>query len=84
MSNRRRVKRTPNGDATVIVDTARLPAVAAAYRCGHCSSDPATLHQMPDGVWSMRIPHDEGCPVLTGAVTDHADTLRALSRARQS
>lgn len=54
-----------------------LDALAANYRCGHCDSDPATLTQDEHGIWHLQIRHDDGCPVLTGALSDIPDTLRA-------
>ncbi|MFF4907195.1 hypothetical protein ACFY2T_20250 [Streptomyces sp. NPDC001260] len=47
---------------------------AAAYRCGHCHS---TATATPGGV--VAIHHDDGCPVLGGAVSDLGDTLRAAA-----
>ncbi|MBP2581634.1 hypothetical protein J3A78_002112 [Streptomyces sp. PvR006] len=55
-------------------------ALAAAYTCGHCNSDPARLTQDEYGIWHLAIGHDEGCPVLTRAVSDIPDTLRAFRR----
>lgn len=53
-------------------------AIAANYRCGHCDSDPARLSQDEDGIWHVGIPHDDGCPVLTGALSDIPDAVRAV------
>lgn len=53
-------------------------SLAAAYRCGHCNSDPAVIAEDKFGMWRIAIPHDDGCPVLSGAVSDIPDTVRAL------
>lgn len=54
-------------------------ALAAAYQCGHCLSEPAGLAQdAGTGLWFIGIAHDDGCPVLSGAVSDVPDTFRAL------
>lgn len=57
---------------------AEFQALAENYRCGHCNSDPAKLIQDDRGMWHIGIPHDDGCPVLTGTVSDLPDTFRAL------
>lgn len=56
-------------------------ALAAAYTCGHCNSDPAQLAQDQFGIWHLAIGHDEGCPVLSGSVSDIPDTFRAIKEA---
>ncbi|WP_413753067.1 hypothetical protein NRF20_20800 [Streptomyces sp. R-74717] len=57
---------------------ASVRSLAAAYTCGHCNSEPAQLTQDTSGVWRLAIGHDAGCPVLTGAVPDTPDVLRAM------
>lgn len=56
-------------------------ALAAAYTCGHCNSDPAKLTQDEYGIWHLAIGHDDGCPVLSRAVSDIPDTFRAIQEA---
>jgi hypothetical protein len=53
---------------------------AANYRCGHCNSDTRLVHD-GFGVPHLVIEHDDGCPVLTGALTAAPDVLRASRRA---
>lgn len=61
---------------------ASVLALAAAYACGHCNSDPAQLVQDQYGIWHLAIGHDEGCPVLTGAVSDLPDAVRAIEESQ--
>jgi hypothetical protein len=56
----------------------QVAAFAASYRCGHCNSDPAEVARDEYGIWRLAIGHDDGCPVLAGAVSDIPDTFRAL------
>ena len=70
-----------NGDAWVRTTPERAVAIAQAYRCGHCNSDPAEARRLPDGNVAMVIYHDDGCPVLTGVVLDTPDTMRAVEEA---
>ena len=58
-----------------------LSAISAAYRCGHCASDPPNLVQDEHGAWHLSIPHDDGCPVLTGQLSALPDALRAFTTA---
>lgn len=58
-----------------------VAALAAAYTCGHCNSNPAELAQDQYGLWHLTIAHDEGCPVITGAVSNIPDTFRAIQEA---
>lgn len=57
-----------------------VQALAANYRCGHCNSEPARLAQDEHGTWHLGIAHDDACPVLSGALSDLPDTLRAATR----
>lgn len=57
----------------------QIARIAANYTCGHCDSDPASLTQDALGAWHLAIPHDDNCPVRTGAVSAAADVARALS-----
>lgn len=54
-------------------------AVAAAYQCGHCDSDPPTLNRDPRGIWHIHIGHDDTCPVLAGTLPAAPDLARAIS-----
>lgn len=57
------------------------PSVLAAnYRCGHCNSDTRLTYD-DHGMPHLVIEHDDGCPVLTGALTAAPDVLRASRRA---
>lgn len=54
-----------------------VAVLAANYRCGHCHSE-TTLGTDPDtGGPRLEIHHDDGCSVLTGALSALPDTLRA-------
>jgi ribosomal protein L37AE/L43A len=55
--------------------------LAEEYRCGSCKSEPATMRELAPGTWVMGVGHDDGCPVLGGAVDPLPDTFRALDRA---
>ena len=63
--------------ASYIVGYIDPAAIAANYQCGHCHSDPARLTQDEHGVWHVAIAHGDGCPVLTGALSDVPDAVRA-------
>lgn len=53
-----------------------IAAVVSAYRCGHCTGEVVEL--VTDGpLLSARVEHDDGCPVLSGAVPVLPDLLRA-------
>lgn len=62
---------------TYLVGNIDAGALAAAYSCGHCSSDTST-HTDDDGITHVAIHHDDGCPVLNGALSALPDTLRAI------
>lgn len=54
-----------------------VAAVVSAYRCGHCTG--AVVELVTDGpMVSARVEHDDGCPVLAGAVPVVPDLLRAV------
>ncbi|MDJ1131766.1 hypothetical protein [Streptomyces iconiensis] len=53
-----------------------ITAIATNYRCGHCNSE-TELHD-DGGMPSIRIHHDDQCPVLTGTLSALPDTLRAM------
>lgn len=52
-------------------------ALAATYRCGHCNSEVGTRTD-EGGVVNVVIHHDDGCPVLNGALSSAPDVVRAL------
>lgn len=57
-----------------------LDAYADAYRCGHCHSAvgwPPGEHR-PLG--TLRVMHDDSCPVLAGTVSDLPDAVRAAEK----
>ena len=57
-----------------------VQALADEYRCGHCHSETRATKD-ENGIHHMWISHDDGCPVLNGAVSPMPDTLRAIDRA---
>lgn len=75
---------TPKGSTTCAVNKPRHPRkdwtaleqYADAYSCGHCNAT-ASPARGPDGIGRALIRHDDTCPVLTGALADLPDTLRA-------
>ncbi|MCZ4510294.1 hypothetical protein O3Q52_19285 [Streptomyces sp. ActVer] len=54
-------------------------ALAANYQCGHCLSE-TVLGTDPDTNGPrLEIRHDDGCPVLVGALPSTPDVVRALA-----
>ncbi|MBM7091035.1 hypothetical protein JTP67_21325 [Streptomyces sp. S12] len=53
-------------------------ALAAAYQCGHCTSE-ISARTSDTGTVHVVVHHDDGCPVLTGALTPAADVARAFA-----
>ncbi|MFF3872921.1 hypothetical protein [Streptomyces sp. NPDC001978] len=55
-----------------------IPAatLAAAYQCGHCTSETSTFTD-DNGIEHIAVHHDDGCPVLTGTLSALPDALRA-------
>lgn len=53
----------------------RLTQLADAYKCGHCHSEVGFTTER------INIRHDDGCPVLAGALSDLPDAMRAAERA---
>lgn len=58
-------------------DRTALMKLADAYRCGHCWSEVGTGYDAVTGIEMVWVGHDDGCPVLLGALSDVPDTLRA-------
>lgn len=79
MSNRRKIK-PPTRHTTMLIGDLDASALAADYRCGHCNSQVGPAALGADGVTHIAILHDDGCPVLTGALTAIPDTMRAIRR----
>jgi hypothetical protein len=52
--------------------------LAAAYCCGHCNSE-TDLNTDEAGIVHVVVHHDDGCPVLTGALPSTPDVVRALA-----
>lgn len=52
-------------------------ALAATYRCGHCVSETSTSTD-DNGIVHVAVHHDDGCPVLIGALPSAPDVVRAL------
>ncbi len=59
-----------------------VAALADAYKCGHCDSDPAIPWLDELGCWHLSIPHDNGCPVRRGIISDLPDVMRAAGADR--
>lgn len=57
--------------------TEAMAIVASNYQCGHCNSITTQLPPDANGFNHLAVAHDDGCPVLTGAVSSLPDTLRA-------
>ncbi len=49
------------------------------YTCSHCSSRCLGVRTI-NGVERLTVSHDPECPVLTGKVSGHHDTLRAVRK----
>ncbi|MCP9209959.1 hypothetical protein [Streptomyces cucumeris] len=57
-----------------------LAALVSNYRCGHCTGEVTELAANEEtGTLHARIQHDDGCPVLAGAISTLPDTLRAAT-----
>lgn len=52
-------------------------ALATTYQCGHCHSETGTRADEV-GIVHIAVHHDDGCPVLTGALPSTPDVVRAL------
>lgn len=55
--------------------------LAAVYKCGSCHSATGAPWTDQYGIQHIPVHHDAGCPVLTGALDDGPDMLRAAARA---
>lgn len=56
-------------------------AYAAAYECGDCDADTRLVRDPADpALWTLRIYHDENCPVLSGHVPASSAGLSAAAR----
>ncbi|WP_327430937.1 hypothetical protein [Streptomyces sp. NBC_01236] len=61
-----------------LVGTLGAHAIAATYQCGHCNSETST--RTDDlGIVHVAVHHDDGCPVLTGALSSALDVARAVA-----
>ncbi|GAA1557049.1 hypothetical protein [Streptomyces globosus] len=58
--------------------TAAINRLLANYQCGHCNNTTETRTD-PHGNTHLLIHHDDGCPVLEGAISPLPDTLRAAN-----
>ncbi|MFF0506828.1 hypothetical protein ACFYUH_24925 [Streptomyces fimicarius] len=55
-----------------------LAALVTNYRCGHCTGRVEGLvTNDTTGTVHAYVAHDDGCPVLVGAVSPIPDTFRA-------
>ncbi|AWT43195.1 MULTISPECIES: hypothetical protein [Streptomyces] len=61
----------------LLVGAINPEAIAATYQCGHCNS--TTELRTTDGIVRVAIHHDDGCPILTGALSSAPDALRAIA-----
>ncbi|GAA2987620.1 hypothetical protein [Streptomyces fulvorobeus] len=58
-----------------------LAAMVTNYRCGHCTGVVEALTtDETTGAMHAYVRHDDGCPVLTGAVSPIPDTFRAATK----
>ncbi|WP_405597591.1 hypothetical protein OG741_13950 [Streptomyces sp. NBC_01410] len=55
-----------------------IAALLSNYQCGHCDSETEVRHDR-HGNPHLIIHHDDGCPVLTGAISSIPDTVRAAA-----
>jgi hypothetical protein len=76
MSRRGKRPRKLRGTVMVMAET-DVARVATRYRCSHCNSDAALVLDAPKA-YRLRVEHDDGCPVQSGAVSDVPDMLRAV------
>jgi hypothetical protein len=56
---------------------AAINRIIANYACGHCNSITSPRTDA-EGTRHLTIEHDDGCPVLSGALSSIPDTVRAL------
>lgn len=66
----------PERTDTIISTPAHIAALLANYQCGHCNSTTEIRHDQ-HGNPTMVTHHDDGCPVLTGALPSAPDVVRA-------
>lgn len=69
------------GRVLAVVTAGDARRIADAYECGHCRSE-VTLSRDAFGIHHLSVAHDDGCPVLTGALDALPDWLRALGETR--
>lgn len=69
----------PHRSNLVAGPSALLAALRANYQCGHCSSD-TTVKTDATGTTHVLVHHDDGCPVLTGALSAAPDIARAAGQ----
>lgn len=67
----RKSRPAPSGPPKVIKEFARN------YECGHCRSHVTDIFRDVSGIYHVMVGHDDGCPVLSGVLTDVPDALRA-------
>ncbi|SBV00566.1 hypothetical protein YW5DRAFT_01904 [Streptomyces sp. Ncost-T6T-1] len=60
-----------------------LAALVTNYRCGHCTGrvEGLVTNNTTGGMHAF-VQHDDGCPVLVGAVSPLPDTFRAAAKQR--
>lgn len=76
--NRRKPK--PSATRNRPVPPAAAAAYARAYRCTDCNSETELVSDPAvPGLWTLKVFHDDGCPVLTGQVPKTGAALTALA-----
>ncbi|WP_327662448.1 MULTISPECIES: hypothetical protein [unclassified Streptomyces] len=68
----------PERTDTIIGTPALVAAFLANYQCGHCNSETELRHDQY-GNPHLITSHDDGCPVLTGALSSAPDVARAAT-----
>ncbi|MGW7361986.1 hypothetical protein ACWGI8_00810 [Streptomyces sp. NPDC054841] len=68
----------PHRSNLIAGPTDLIAAIVRSYKCGHCNSDTEARRDQ-HGNPHLVIHHDDGCPVLTGAISSIPDTLRAAA-----
>ncbi|MFD5506990.1 hypothetical protein ACFWIB_04335 [Streptomyces sp. NPDC127051] len=67
---------TPRHTTHVTTTPELIAAIVANYSCGHCSSETKPWTDR-HGQLHINVHHDDGCPVLEGALSAVPDAFRA-------
>ncbi|MFC8866382.1 hypothetical protein ACFUAC_01670 [Streptomyces sp. NPDC057148] len=65
---------------TIVGTPEHVAAFLANYQCGHCNSE-TEIRTDQNGITHLVTHHDDGCPVLVGALSSAPDVARAASKA---